>query len=299
LTPEAAIAASGVSRRVFRVHPATMIVLMGAADKWKSELEAWAIPKEILDAAPESPWGYPTEIFQRRTEETLKRKRTFSTKKALEVMPIAGRVMDIGVGAGAASLPLTTKAFLIVGVDPSAEMLQEFELIASKRGVQAKRIQGTWPGAVKQVTHADVVISHHLLYNIPDIEPFVQAMDNRALIRVVIELTSEHPLSWMNDLWQHFHDLERPSGPTATDAFEAIEEIGFPAEMHEEVTEPIPSGFEEKKDAIALVRRRLCLPAEKDEEIAEMLGDRLVDNDGLWSAGPAEHTVTTIWWDSK
>jgi hypothetical protein len=274
---------------------------MNAAAKWKKELEGWAIPDEILSAAPESPWGYPPEIFKRRTEEVLKRKKSYSSRKALEVMPIAGRVMDIGVGAGAASMPLTSKAFLIVGVDPSAEVLQEFELFASKFGVQAKRIQGSWPQAVKRVTHADVVVCHHLLYNVPDIGPFVQSMDDRALLRVVIEITSKHPLSWMNDLWQHFHGVERPSGPTAADAFAAIKDLGFRAEMHEEVTEPVLSlsGFEEKKDAIALVRRRLCLPQEKDDEIAEALGDRLVDRDGLWLAGPLEHSVATIWWDSK
>jgi hypothetical protein len=271
---------------------------MNAAAKWKSELEAWAIPEKILSSAPESPWGYSTELFKQRTEEALRRKNTFSARKALEVMPIAGRVMDIGVGTGAASMPLTSKAFLIVGVDPSAEKLQEFEILTSTHGVQAKRIQGTWPKAEKRVTHADVVISHHLLYNIPDIAPFVQAMDNRALLRVVIEITSEHPLAWMNDLWKHFHGVERPSGPTAADAYAAIKEVGLPAEMQEEVTEPILSGFEEKKDAIALVRRRLCLPPEKDDEIAEALGDRLTERDGLWTTQPTEHSVTTIWWGS-
>jgi SAM-dependent methyltransferase len=213
-------------------------------------------------------------------------------------MPIAGRVMDIGIGAGAASLPLAPQAFLIVGVDPDVEMLAEFERIASKRGVQAKRIPGKWPDVLNRVTHADVVICHHLLYNIPDLEPFIRGMDNRALIRVVIELTAEHPLSWMRDLWRHFHNLERPDGPNAVDAHDAIKELGYPAKYHEEITEPVTSGFEEKKDAIALVRRRLCLPQQKDEEIAEVLGDRLVERDGLWTAAPLEHPVSTIWWDS-
>jgi hypothetical protein len=272
---------------------------MDAVSKWKTEVEAWAIPEEILSAAPESPWGYPPE-FQRLTKEALRKKGSFSARKALEVMPIAGRCMDIGVGTGAASLPLTSKAFLIVGVDPSAERLQEFELLASSLGVQAKRIQGDWPQAVKRVTHADVVISHHLLYNIPDIGPFVQAMDNRALLRVVIEITSEHPQAWMNDLWLHFHGLERPSGPTAKDAHAAIKQLGIKAEIHEEMTKPVPSGFEDKKDAVALVRKRLCLPADKDDEIAEALGDRLwMHDEGLYTAGPREQSVATIWWDSS
>ncbi len=271
--------------------------MTSALEYWKSALEQWAIPEEILAKAPESPWGYPKDLFKRRTESALRRKRSFSNRKALEVMPIAGRVMDIGVGTGAASLPLAPQAFLIVGVDPEPDMLAEFERIASKRGVQAKRIPGKWPDVVKQVTHADVVICHHLVYNVSDLGPFVTAMHNRALIRCVIELTTEHPMAWMRDLWKHFHGIDRPEGPTSEDAYEAIQELGYAAKYHEEVTEPVVTGFEEKKDAIALVRRRLCLPPEKDEEIEEVLGDRLVERDWLWSAGPQEHRVATIWWD--
>ena len=56
-------------------------------------------------------------------------------------------------------------------------------------------------------------------------------------------------------------------------------------------------GFERRDDAIALVRRRLCLKADRDGEIAESLGDRLKQRNGLWSAGPAEQRLVTLWWD--
>ena len=47
-----------------------------------------------------------------------------------------------------------------------------------------------------------------------------------------------------------------------------------------------------REDAVALVRRRLCLPAERDADVGAALGDRLVlDADGDWSAGPKRHVA--------
>ena len=39
---------------------------MTAVERWREQLERWAIPPEILAAAPESPWGFPTELFRAR-----------------------------------------------------------------------------------------------------------------------------------------------------------------------------------------------------------------------------------------
>jgi hypothetical protein len=34
------------------------------ANKWKKDLEAWAIPPEIINQAEESPWIHPPILFQ-------------------------------------------------------------------------------------------------------------------------------------------------------------------------------------------------------------------------------------------
>jgi hypothetical protein len=129
-----------------------------------------------------------------------------------------------------------------------------------------------------------------VLYNVRDLEPFVRALDAHARGRVVIEITATHPLAWMSGLWKRFHGLERPERPTADDELEARRNV--------ELRTPLSSGFERREDAVALVRRRLCLPPERDAEIAEALGALLVESDGLWAAGPAEQTLATLWWDS-
>ena len=145
---------------------------------------------------------------------------------------------------------------------------------------------------------ADVVVCGHVLYNVADAGPFVRRAHAHARRRVVLEITGAHPLVWMSDLWLRFHGLERPSGPTADDA---TRRSGRPASSRTARSAPptpiAAGGFERREDAVALVRRRLCLPAARDAEIEAALGDRLREHDGLWSAGPPGRRLVTLWWD--
>src|SRR5688500_8082804 len=103
-----------------------MTVLEGpAARVWSEGLESWAIPPELLAAAPLSPHGVSLATLDRAADEALRR-RTPTTDVAAEALPESGTVLDIGCGVGAASLPLVDRASLIVGVDESAEMLDAF-----------------------------------------------------------------------------------------------------------------------------------------------------------------------------
>jgi SAM-dependent methyltransferase len=271
-----------------------------AVARWREELGRWGIPQEILDAAPESPWGFPPELFRRRAQAALTSRLSPSHRRSLETLPAGGSILDVGCGGGAASLPLTMSEDgprLIVGVDSSEAMLDELREGAAKAGVEVQGVLGTWPDVAGQTPEADVVVCHHVLYNVGNLAPFAQALGAHARRRVVVELTGAHPLSSMNDLWLRFHGLERPARPTADDAFEAFEELGFRPQREDNDLPPVSSGFGRREDAVAFVRRRLCLPADRDEEIAEALGNRLRLRDGAWSAGPLQQTVVTIWWD--
>jgi hypothetical protein len=115
----------------------------------------------------------------------------------------------------------------------------------------------------------------------------------------VIELTGSHPWTWMKDLWRRFHGLARPSGPTADGAEASLRELGNDPGRADRVEAGTRSGvgFAERSEAVALVRRRLCLPPERDDEVAQALGDRLRRDAGAWSAGPREQQIVTLWWD--
>ena len=208
-------------------------------------------------------------------------------------------MLDVGVGGGATSLPLAGRAGSIVGIDQQPDMLEGFLANAAAAGVEARAVTGAWPDASADVQPADVVVAGHVFYNIPELEPFARALDAHARRRVVVELTERHPLDWMRDLWRRFHDLERPDGPTADDAAAVLTDLGLRAGRDERLVTGRhgSGGFARREDAIHSVRKRLCLPADRDPEIAEALGVRLRELDGLWDVGPEERTVVTLWWD--
>lgn len=266
--------------------------------RWKSDLDAWAIPDEIINAAGESPWGFPPGLFERRASSALERALTYSNHRALEALPASGSVLDVGAGGGAASLPLAPKAGSITAVDSSEPMLEGFIRAASGLDVKSRAVAGSWPEAAARVSPVDVVVCHHVLYNVPQIAPFVTALKDKALHRVVIELTPEHPLAWMNDLWIKFHNLRRPDRPTYRDAVECLRYLGLDAQCHVETSVSVMGGFEKREDAIAFVRKRMCLRPERDEDLARALGDRLRKTDRGWSASPPEHRIATLWWDT-
>lgn len=270
---------------------------MSAAERWRQALLAWAIPDEIIAAAPESPWGFPTNLFAGRADSALKRSPSPANLRALEALPEGGTVLDVGVGGGAGSLPLAGRAGLLTGIDPSQSMLDSFSGAAAGAGVASKTILGSWPEAADRAEPADVVICHHVGYNVPDLAPFIAALAGKARRRVVVELTPRHPLAWMNDLWLTFHGLSRPEGPTYEDAAAVVAELGHNVRHELSSGPPVMSGFPNRQDAIALVRKRVCLRPDQDEELAGALGARLTQTEGLWSASPPEHEIATLWWE--
>jgi hypothetical protein len=81
--------------------------------------------------------------------------------------------------------------------------------------------------------------------------------------------------------------LPAPGGPDADDAVAALAELELEPAVERWSAPPRPGGFERRDDAVALVRRRLCLDPARDDELEGALGERLIEVDGLWSAGPA------------
>ncbi len=277
---------------------------MGAVERWGEALRSWAIPEDILRAAPESPWTYPVQVFRGRAEAatagpaagaTGSPSSSPSARRALDALPEGGSVVDVGSGSGAASLALVPRVAFITAVDPMEDMLASFAELATATGVGFAAVRGAWPDAAAEVDPADVVLCAHVLYNAQDLRPFVDAMTERARARVVVEVTREHPRAWMNDLWKRFWDLERPDHPTADDLEEALRELGLDPGRDDWILPRL--GHESREASVATARRRLCLMPDRDAEVAEALGDRLWQSGGRWGIGPPEQRAVTLWWD--
>jgi len=264
-----------------------------AARAWREALASWAIPPSILERAPESPWYFPVELFASRAD-AASRILTPSTRRAIDVLPEHGTVLDVGCGAGAASLALASRAPHVVGVDSSQEMLDAFVERAASAGLDATAVLGRWPEVAAEVPAADVVLCHHVAYNAPELGEFAIRLSDHALRRVVMELTLEHPQSRLNPLWLRFHGIDRPRRPTAEDAVAVLVEVGLTPGT-EIWTAHRPGGFARREELVAWVRRQLCLPASLDHEVGEAIKDWIREQDGR--VGLPERPVMTIWWD--
>lgn len=253
---------------------------MTAARQWRDELAAWTIPDAILAKAPEPPWGFPPELFAAPPDPG----DTASRHRALDVLPGGGTVIDVGCGGGAGAMALVPPASLVVGVDESAAMLEKFAAAASERGVQHRVVEGRWPDVAAEAAHADVVVCHHVLYNVADLEPFVRALNAAARRRVVVELTETHPMTTSAPLWKHFHDLDRPNGPSAELAVDVIRELGFDVQVERWSRPPRDVA---RAVYVRMNRRRLCLPVDAEAEV-----------DRVMSPTDLPRDVVTIWWDA-
>ncbi|GAA5171700.1 MULTISPECIES: class I SAM-dependent methyltransferase [Amycolatopsis] len=234
---------------------------MSAVERWATRLAEWAIPPEILTRAPESPWEPTREVFVRRVDRQLGEPAT-PTHRA-----VSGAVLDVGAGAGAASLPCAAKLTRITAVDTDSALLASFAERAKALSLPYEAVEGRWPDVHEQVGEFDVAVCANVLYNVPDLPPFLTALARHAR-RVVVELTERHPMARMNPLWRHFHGIERPDGPTAADAVEAVRELGFEPEVVCWEKDAAPMPFDE---LVAVTRRRLCLGVERTAEVAAVL----------------------------
>jgi SAM-dependent methyltransferase len=268
-----------------------------ALDSWREQLESWAIPADILDQAVESPWVLPHSVFVRRTARRVASPGGPSLDAltaALRAVPGGrGSVLDVGAGAGAASLPAASMIREVTAVDADERMLAEFAATSLELGVPAGVVAGRWPHVSAPV--ADVVVCGHVLYNEADLRPFVSALSAHAQRRVIAEITALHPLTGLNPLWLRFHGLERPEGPTADDAVAALHECGIVPEVTR-WSRPAESEYGSFEEVVEVTRRRLCLPPAATSEVAQALIESGVTPSAppdLGSSG--RHLVTLVW----
>ena len=258
----------------------------GAAERWGQQLADWKIPDLILAAAPQSPWIHPVELFRVADGQAIE---SPSHMRALQRLDSGASVLDVGCGGGRAAFAVAPPARAVIGVDHQQSMLDSFAAAAADRGLEHHEVLGDWPEVAEQTPSADVVVCHHVAYNVAGLGPFVAQLHGHARRRVVLELPQRHPLAAMAPLWHRFWDLERPEGPTAADALTVIRELGHDAQIEEwdagagarpVSAVPLPRQVE-------FMRIRLCLTPDRDPEIAAAMAE--LPN--------TPRRMATIWWD--
>lgn len=255
------------------------------ADRWRADLEAWAIPNEILRHATTPPWAHPVALFTVEGEVD----DSPSHRAARAALPDHGSVLDIGCGGGRASFALADRAAQVVGVDEQQGMLDAFAAGAAERGLAHVEVLGRWPDAEPAAPVCDVVVCHHVAFNVQSIVPFLRALNDRARRRVVIEMPFQHPMSNLNPLWQRFWGLARPTTPTSDDLIAICAAMGLDVQSERWVDERFGARVDiDDHERMVGIARRLCLPDERADEVAAALAE-------LGPMPPRD--LVTVWWD--
>ena len=262
---------------------------MTAADAWRESLAQWAIPDHITRDAPNSPHGFSVETFTALAAQALAAPLTPTHRRALEALPDAGNLTDVGCGGGAGSLPLVqhSKVGSVTGVDQSAGMLAAFAAAAQRLGIAAATVEGEWPAVADQTPVADVVVCLHVVYNVPELVAFTQALTSHARQRVVLEFPTVHPLTWLAPYWRAVHGIQRPDHPTADDALTVFTDLGCRT-RHERWLRPLSMSSEPVEAQVGFLRQRLALSADSDQRLRSLIAQYGI---------PAQREVVTAWWD--
>jgi len=273
-----------------------VVDLDGLLERWRAALAAWAIPESLTAAVTQSPWVLPRQVFARRADRVSAAPSGPSFERAWAALDPPGSVLDVGSGAGAASLPLLPRATSLTAVDSDAGMLERLAERTAAAGIPARVVLGTWPDAAAQAGPADVTVCHHVVYNVPDVRPFLEALTGSARRLVVAEMTARHPLESLNPLWLKFHGLQRPTSPTAADLIEIMEVMGL-RPVHRSWRRPRGADYASFDELVDVTRRRLCLPPERAAEVGRSLAESGIDPDHPVDLGSSGREVVTISWN--
>ena len=266
--------------------------------KWREDLSSWAIPDHILAAVPDSPWVLPGQVFARRADKVSAAPAGPSYERAWAALDPPGSVLDVGSGPGAACLPLLPRTTELTAVDVDEGMLALLADRTKARGVAARCVAGRWPDVAPTVPAADVLTCHHVLYNVPDLEPFLLALTNHARRQVVVEIATLHPMTSLNEMWLRFHDLRRPDRPTADDVLAILREMDIQA-GHQSWCRAGGADYSSFAELTDVTRRRLCLPRQRAPEVSDALIEAGVDPEHPQDLGSSGRDVMTIWWDGR
>jgi SAM-dependent methyltransferase len=260
-------------------------------------LEEWALPDDLLDRAPESPYGWSPELWKRRSQIAREEASDTPTVAALRAMlPERGSLLDVGAGTGRASIAFAVEGVRVTGVEKNPELSAEFRRRAAEEGVIVTAVDGTWPEVAGSVGIHDVAVCAHVVYDVQVAGPFLTELVSRTRIGVVVELTPEHPWSGLTPYYLALHGLTRPAGPTYVDFLDVVTETCGVRPEFEVWIRRGQVWFESWDEILDHYQKRLVLSEDRRGELRELLSPEVEADGGRWFVGSRDRTIVTVWW---
>ena len=196
------------------------------------------------------------------------------------------------------ALPLAFSCRHVVAVEPSPSMSTALVQQAASADIKnISPVQSTWQDA--EVERADVIICCHVVYTVPDIEPFVRKLGTHA-DKIIVVLYDAPPQSQIHAVWKQVHDEERLFLPSLPELREVLTELGIAASFEQLPVRP-SRGYASFEEATEQLTGRLFLEpgSPKIEKLRNLLPGLLEEVDGEFRVrGSRTLTPYLVSWSS-
>jgi SAM-dependent methyltransferase len=190
--------------------------------------------------------------------------------------------LDVGAGAGRYALPLALRVREVVALDASPGMIDGLRAGMAEHGIANVQPRvGRWP--VAEPPRADVALIVNVGYDIADIGPFLDALEQAATRQCVAVLAARRP-TWATDtLWPAVHGEARAPLP-ALPEFLALQ-LARRRVCEVRFVEGPPQAYESFEAALEFARIQTWVTpgSPKDAQLQTVLRERLTERDGRWA----------------
>ncbi|HEX5631089.1 MAG TPA: class I SAM-dependent methyltransferase [Acidimicrobiia bacterium] len=268
-----------------------------AREAWRTMLEGWAIPQRLIDEVGVDPHRWHPEFWERMRGFEVSGIEETPTFRVVTDLSQGGSVLDLGEGTSRLAVPLAKHGHRVTAVERDPEAARALTADAAQGGATITVIVGAWPVVAGNTGVHDVALSTHVVYDIPSIGGFLEAMHDRARRGVVVEMTPRHPWTPLSRYFRSLHSLDRPSRPSVDDFVLAVREVTGREPTVEHWSAPTGLRFADLQELLTFYRRRLLVPPIRSMEAAALLEkDIRRTEDGWLVLGPLERDVVTVWW---
>jgi SAM-dependent methyltransferase len=202
--------------------------------------------------------------------------------------------LDIGAGAGRYALPLALRVGEVVALDPSTGMLDALQSAMGEHGIANVRPRlGRWP--LPDPPRAAVALIVNVGYDIADIGPFLDAMEQAATRLCVAVLLARRPTWGADALWPAVHGEAR-APLTALPEFLALQ-LARRRVFELRMIETRPRGYPSFDAVLGFARVQTWVEpgSPKDARLQQALREHLSERDGefAFSWDPPLHGIVT------